>query len=93
MLSRHRKVAFSMEHRTAPAVPVKRCANCHRLTPQRDMVWDLQSDWWICERHLPPRFNGLCDWGEIDALCLRLSVLLDRNDWDPFVRSPRQARS
>ncbi len=78
-----------METKTAPAVPRKRCRRCHRLTPQRDMVWDLEADWWICERHLPPRFNGLCDWGDIDALCRRLSVLLDRNDGDRFAAFAR----
>jgi hypothetical protein len=51
------------------------------------MAWDNQADWWVCETHLPARFNGRGDWGEIDALCRRLSVLLDRND--PWGLSPR----
>ena len=69
-----------VERRPSVAPPVKRCADCHGLRPQREMVWDLGLDWWICEYHLPPRFNALCDWSEIDALCRERSMLLDRND-------------
>ncbi len=56
------------------------------------MVWDWEADWWMCERHLPPRFNQLGDWSEIDALCRQRSMLLDRNDRDGFAAFQRYAQ-
>jgi hypothetical protein len=45
--------------------------------------WTRDEGELVCHRRvLAPR----CDWSEIDALCRKLSPLLDRHDRDRFAR-------
>jgi hypothetical protein len=43
--------------------------------------WTCEQGQLICHKTV---LRSLCDWSEVDALCTRLSPLLDRHDRDRF---------
>jgi len=43
--------------------------------------WTREQGELVCHRRV---IAPHCDWGEIDALCRKLSLLLDRHDRDRF---------
>ena len=43
--------------------------------------WTRDQGQLVCDRRV---LNPTCDWGEVDALCRKLSPLLDRHDRDRF---------
>ena len=43
--------------------------------------WTRDQDQLVFHRRV---VNPTCDWGEVDALCRKLSALLDRHDHDRF---------
>lgn len=69
----------------------KPCSECGTVRPLTDLRWHEPDERWACPEHQsdPLKHHG---WLEIDALCRKLSALLDRHDRDRFAALFRYGR-
>ncbi len=61
----------------------RQCARCRVIRLTASMTWNREDDIWVCREHAV-RDECLAPWREIDAICSKMSALLDLHDRDRF---------
>lgn len=67
------------------------CSECGTIRPLTELRWHAEDERWTCPEHQSDPLKHLV-WLEIDALCRKLSALLDLHDNDRFAVLLRYGR-